>query len=178
MAQGTEVCLLSQVFDGAVIILSLAPMVASTVANGPRSPWDAISLIIMLRIWRVKRVIDGEWSERGQQGWKGGRWLLQKLGLSTESGEKPNDARDRPASLRAWRLETTSTERTQPIAAHLMSYIQEPLTCCPDITCKLLSLEVPHITIYYMPGSPALHLRAYSRACMLSEDQLFTSWVF
>ncbi|XP_046506250.1 transmembrane protein 266 isoform X3 [Equus quagga] len=47
-----------QVFDGAVIILSLAPMVASTVANGPRSPWDAISLIIMLRIWRVKRVID------------------------------------------------------------------------------------------------------------------------
>uniref|UniRef100_A0A8D1L1M8 Transmembrane protein 266 n=1 Tax=Sus scrofa TaxID=9823 RepID=A0A8D1L1M8_PIG len=33
-------------------------MVASTVANGPRSPWDAISLIIMLRIWRVKRVID------------------------------------------------------------------------------------------------------------------------
>ncbi|XP_067611011.1 transmembrane protein 266 isoform X2 [Pseudorca crassidens] len=48
----------SEVFDGAVIILSLAPMVASTVANGPRSPWDAISLIIMLRIWRVKRVID------------------------------------------------------------------------------------------------------------------------
>ncbi|XP_029092631.1 transmembrane protein 266 isoform X2 [Monodon monoceros] len=33
-------------------------MVASTVANGPRSPWDAISLIVMLRIWRVKRVID------------------------------------------------------------------------------------------------------------------------
>ncbi|XP_045681023.1 transmembrane protein 266 isoform X2 [Phyllostomus hastatus] len=47
-----------EVFDGAVIILSLAPMVASTVANGPRSPWDAISLIILLRIWRVKRVID------------------------------------------------------------------------------------------------------------------------
>ncbi|XP_045141610.1 transmembrane protein 266 [Echinops telfairi] len=47
-----------EVFDGAVIILSLAPMVASTVANGPRSPWDAISLIIMLRIWRLKRVID------------------------------------------------------------------------------------------------------------------------
>ncbi|XP_054987011.1 transmembrane protein 266 [Sorex araneus] len=47
-----------EVFDGAVIILSLAPMVASTVANGPRSPWDAISLIIMLRMWRVKRVID------------------------------------------------------------------------------------------------------------------------
>lgn len=47
-----------EVFDGAVIILSVAPMVASTVANGPRSPWDAISLIIMLRIWRVKRVID------------------------------------------------------------------------------------------------------------------------
>uniref|UniRef100_A0A8C6BE48 Transmembrane protein 266 n=2 Tax=Monodon monoceros TaxID=40151 RepID=A0A8C6BE48_MONMO len=47
-----------EVFDGAVIILSLAPMVASTVANGPRSPWDAISLIVMLRIWRVKRVID------------------------------------------------------------------------------------------------------------------------
>lgn len=43
-----------------MIILSLAPMVASTVANGPRSPWDAISLIIMFRIWRVKRVIDGE----------------------------------------------------------------------------------------------------------------------
>lgn len=62
-AQGTEMHLLSQVFDGAVIILSLAPMVASTVANGPRSPWDAISLIIMLRIWRVKRVIDGEWPE-------------------------------------------------------------------------------------------------------------------
>lgn len=52
--------LLPQVFDGAVIILSLAPMVASTVANGPRSPWDAISLIIMFRIWRVKRVIDGK----------------------------------------------------------------------------------------------------------------------
>ncbi|XP_015421664.1 PREDICTED: transmembrane protein 266 [Myotis davidii] len=47
-----------RVFDGAVIVLSLAPMVASTVANGPRSPWDAISLIILLRIWRVKRVID------------------------------------------------------------------------------------------------------------------------
>ncbi|XP_049708810.1 transmembrane protein 266 [Elephas maximus indicus] len=47
-----------EVFDGAVIILSLAPMVASTVANGPRSPWDAISLIIMFRIWRVKRVIE------------------------------------------------------------------------------------------------------------------------
>lgn len=46
-----------------MIILSLAPMVASTVANGPRSPWDAISLIILLRIWRVKRVIDGEWLE-------------------------------------------------------------------------------------------------------------------
>lgn len=47
-----------EVFDGAVITLSLAPMVASTVANGPRSPWDAISLLIVLRIWRVKRVID------------------------------------------------------------------------------------------------------------------------
>ncbi|XP_052371763.1 transmembrane protein 266-like [Oncorhynchus keta] len=47
-----------QVFDGAVIVLSLAPMVASTVANGPSSPWDAISLIITLRIWRVKRIID------------------------------------------------------------------------------------------------------------------------
>ncbi|NXM28162.1 TM266 protein, partial [Oxyruncus cristatus] len=47
-----------EVFDGAVIILSLAPMVASTVANGPSSPWDAISLIITLRIWRVKRIID------------------------------------------------------------------------------------------------------------------------
>lgn len=65
VARGTEIYLLSQVFDGAVIILSLAPMVASTVANGPRSPWDAISLIIMLRIWRVKRVIDGEWPKRG-----------------------------------------------------------------------------------------------------------------
>lgn len=49
-----------QVFDGAVIVLSLAPMVASTVANGPSSPWDAISLIITLRIWRVKRIIDGK----------------------------------------------------------------------------------------------------------------------
>ncbi|XP_041850628.1 transmembrane protein 266-like isoform X2 [Melanotaenia boesemani] len=48
----------SEVFDGAVIVLSLAPMVASTVANGPSSPWDAISLIITLRIWRVKRIID------------------------------------------------------------------------------------------------------------------------
>ncbi|KAM4826155.1 transmembrane protein 266 isoform 2-T2 [Thomomys bottae] len=48
----------SEVFDGAVIILALAPMVASTVANGPRSPWDAISLIIMLRVWRVKRIIE------------------------------------------------------------------------------------------------------------------------
>ncbi|XP_021399079.1 transmembrane protein 266 isoform X2 [Lonchura striata] len=47
-----------EVFDGAIIILSLAPMVASTVANGPSSPWDAISLIITLRIWRVKRIID------------------------------------------------------------------------------------------------------------------------
>lgn len=68
MTQGTEIYLLCQVFDGAVIILSVAPMVASTVANGPRSPWDAISLIIVLRIWRVKRVIDGEWPERGWQG--------------------------------------------------------------------------------------------------------------
>ncbi|MGH0146277.1 UNVERIFIED_CONTAM: hypothetical protein FKN15_044217 [Acipenser sinensis] len=48
----------TEVFDGAVIVLSLAPMVASTVANGPSSPWDAISLIITLRIWRVKRIID------------------------------------------------------------------------------------------------------------------------
>ncbi|CAH2273173.1 transmembrane 266 isoform X1 [Pelobates cultripes] len=47
-----------EVLDGAVVILSLAPMVASTVANGPRSPWDAISLFISLRIWRVKRIID------------------------------------------------------------------------------------------------------------------------
>lgn len=57
-------------FDGAVIILSLAPMVASTVANGPNSPWDAISLIITLRIWRVKRIIDGEWRFS---------WWLQEL---------------------------------------------------------------------------------------------------
>ncbi|CAL8293805.1 unnamed protein product [Boreogadus saida] len=49
-----------EVFDGAVIVLSLAPMVASTVANGPSSPWDAIGLIITLRIWRAKRIIDGE----------------------------------------------------------------------------------------------------------------------
>ncbi|XP_068131947.1 transmembrane protein 266 [Hyperolius riggenbachi] len=47
-----------EVLDGAVVILSLAPMVASTVANGPSSPWDAISLFISLRIWRVKRIID------------------------------------------------------------------------------------------------------------------------
>uniref|UniRef100_A0A3Q3J397 Ion transport domain-containing protein n=1 Tax=Monopterus albus TaxID=43700 RepID=A0A3Q3J397_MONAL len=47
-----------EVFDGAIIVLSLAPMVASTVANGPSSPWDAISLIITLRIWRIKRIID------------------------------------------------------------------------------------------------------------------------
>ncbi|XP_044135821.1 transmembrane protein 266 isoform X1 [Bufo gargarizans] len=47
-----------EVLDGAVIILSLAPMVASTVANGPSSPWDAISLFISLRIWRLKRIID------------------------------------------------------------------------------------------------------------------------
>ncbi|XP_033824268.1 transmembrane protein 266 [Periophthalmus magnuspinnatus] len=47
-----------EVFDGAVIVLSLAPMVASTVANGPGSPWDAIGLIVTLRIWRVKRIID------------------------------------------------------------------------------------------------------------------------
>ncbi|CDQ96547.1 unnamed protein product [Oncorhynchus mykiss] len=33
-------------------------MVASTVANGPSSPWDAIGLIITLRIWRIKRIID------------------------------------------------------------------------------------------------------------------------
>ncbi|XP_077328390.1 transmembrane protein 266 isoform X1 [Lithobates pipiens] len=47
-----------EVLDGAVVVLSLAPMVASTVANGPSSPWDAISLFISLRIWRVKRIID------------------------------------------------------------------------------------------------------------------------
>ncbi|KAG8576454.1 hypothetical protein GDO81_009867 [Engystomops pustulosus] len=47
-----------EVLDGAIVILSLAPMVASTVANGPSSPWDAISLFISLRIWRVKRIID------------------------------------------------------------------------------------------------------------------------
>lgn len=87
MAQDTEIQFLSQVFDGAVIILSLAPMVASTVANGPRSPWDAISLIIMLRIWRVKRVIDGEWSKKGQKSWLGDRWLLPNLELSTPSAQ-------------------------------------------------------------------------------------------
>lgn len=59
-------CVFSQVFDGAVIVLSLAPMVASTVANGPSSPWDAIGLIITLRIWRVKRIIDGEIMDRSQ----------------------------------------------------------------------------------------------------------------
>lgn len=59
--QREQICVFfSQVFDGAVIVLSLAPMVASTVANGPSSPWDAIGLIITLRIWRVKRIIDGE----------------------------------------------------------------------------------------------------------------------
>ncbi|XP_075432165.1 transmembrane protein 266 isoform X2 [Ascaphus truei] len=47
-----------EVLDGALVVLSLAPMVASTVANGPSSPWDAISLIIALRLWRVKRIID------------------------------------------------------------------------------------------------------------------------
>lgn len=57
-----------QVFDGAVIVLSLAPMVASTVANGPSSPWDAIGLIVTLRIWRVKRIIDGERGWRGEGG--------------------------------------------------------------------------------------------------------------
>ena len=62
-----------QVFDGAVIVLSLAPMVASTVANSPSSPWDAISLIITLRIWRVKRIIDGE---TGQAGWGSDSLLL------------------------------------------------------------------------------------------------------
>jgi len=60
-------CVTSQVFDGAVIVLSLAPMVASTVANGPSSPWDAISLIITLRIWRVKRIIDGEADKKKQK---------------------------------------------------------------------------------------------------------------
>lgn len=66
--QRKQSCVFSQVFDGAVIVLSLAPMVASTVANGPSSPWDAIGLIITLRIWRVKRIIDGEtglWAGRG-----------------------------------------------------------------------------------------------------------------
>lgn len=44
-------------------------------ANGPRSPWDAISLIILLRIWRVKRVIDGEWPEGlGETGGVTGGW--------------------------------------------------------------------------------------------------------
>lgn len=61
LRKGLKKLISLQVFDGAVIILSLAPMVASTVANGPSSPWDAISLIITLRIWRVKRIIDGEW---------------------------------------------------------------------------------------------------------------------
>lgn len=61
-------CVFCQVFDGAVIVLSLAPMVASTVANGPSSPWDAIGLIITLRIWRVKTIIDGE-TGRGLRGW-------------------------------------------------------------------------------------------------------------
>lgn len=89
VAHGTEIQFLSQVFDGAVIILSLAPMVASTVANGPRSPWDAISLIIMLRIWRVKRVIDGEWSKKGQRRWQGGRWPLLSLALLTKSRGRP-----------------------------------------------------------------------------------------
>ncbi|KAJ3593555.1 hypothetical protein NHX12_005889 [Muraenolepis orangiensis] len=56
-----------EVFDGAVIVLSLAPMVASTVANGPSSPWDAISLIITLRIWRVKSIIDAYVALREEQ---------------------------------------------------------------------------------------------------------------
>lgn len=67
----------AQVFDGAVIVLSLAPMVASTVANGPSSPWDAISLIITLRIWRVKRIIDGK-SGTSARGWE------DKLDVRTE----------------------------------------------------------------------------------------------
>lgn len=46
------------VFDRVMIILFLAPMEVSNVVNRPRSPWDTISLIIMLQIWQVKRVID------------------------------------------------------------------------------------------------------------------------
>lgn len=66
--QRKQSCVFCQVFDGAVIVLSLAPMVASTVANGPSSPWDAIGLIITLRIWRVKRIIDGESGALGEEG--------------------------------------------------------------------------------------------------------------
>ncbi|XP_043933420.1 transmembrane protein 266 [Protopterus annectens] len=47
-----------EVFDGAVVVLSLASMVASTVVNGPSSPWDAFSLFIILRLWRFKWIVD------------------------------------------------------------------------------------------------------------------------
>lgn len=85
-----------QVFDGAVIILSLAPMVASTVANGPKSPWDAISLIIMLRIWRVKRVIDGEWSGGL---WDGRRWGSHHQGRLSKALHEESQARPGLSSL-------------------------------------------------------------------------------
>uniref|UniRef100_UPI00358F3D22 transmembrane protein 266 n=1 Tax=Myxine glutinosa TaxID=7769 RepID=UPI00358F3D22 len=46
-----------EVFDGAVIVLAFAPMVASTVANGPESAWDALSLVVTLRAWRLRQVL-------------------------------------------------------------------------------------------------------------------------
>lgn len=71
-------CVYVQVFDGAVIVLSLAPMVASTVANGPSSPWDAIGLIITLRMWRVKRIIDGEAEQSRSLQWGQGDGSCQQ----------------------------------------------------------------------------------------------------
>lgn len=130
-----------------MIILSVAPMVASTVANGPRSPWDAISLIIMLRIWRVKRVIDGEWPERGQQGRRGDRWLLRKPELSAGGREAVRHSRREVARAASGLAGETR-------AAPSVTGVQKQLTRGPDATRRRLRSEVtsPSVCLYCLPG--------------------------
>ncbi|KAK6320196.1 hypothetical protein J4Q44_G00093030 [Coregonus suidteri] len=114
-----------EVFDGAVIVLSLAPMVASTVANGPSSPWDAIGLIITLRIWRVKRIIDA--------------YVLQvkvEMEMEIQQYEKAKAVREEQLE----RLTQICQEQAHDAATTMLS-LRDGARFPPDVTLGIQSKE-------------------------------------
>lgn len=126
-----------------MIILSLAPMVASTVANGPRSPWDAISLIIVLRIWRVKRVIDGE-RPKGPAGWRVAH-------SCSDQRAQPRGDRPRGGGRRLRREEPS-------LSLLIQSSVWVPLTTAwtPHADTRVQRSRAPLMTVLILlPGSPA-----------------------